>query len=341
MLIYCSADVFTTSPWASLSGSSDPELRELTRNLQVTLSHSRAGSTAKKYWYAFERWRAWAEQKSELKIFPVIPEQFCLYLQHLGESSRSSSAVKEVVNSLAWMHQLAGAQPLSSHPIVASTLAALSRILARPTQKKEPVTADMLAKIVGSMEQSPSLSEVRTAAICLLAYAGFLRCDELISLQCDDIEFLSDHMEVRIRSSKTDQYRKGDKVMIARSDAPTCPVRMLERYCQLADIELTSTKRLFRGMIRTKKGEKLRPAGAISYTRLRELVKQKLNQLGYDEKQFGVHSFRAGGASAAANAHVPDRLFKRHGRWRSENAKDGYIKDLDSDMLQVSKKLRI
>ena len=35
---------------------------------------------------------------------------------------------------------------------------------------------------------------------------------------------------------------------------------------------------------------------------------------------------RQGGASAAANAGVSDRLFKRHGRWRTDRAKDGYIK---------------
>ena len=29
----------------------------------------------------------------------------------------------------------------------------------------------------------------------------------------------------------------------------------------------------------------------------------------------------------AANAGVPDRLFKQHGHWKSELAKDGYIKD--------------
>ena len=29
----------------------------------------------------------------------------------------------------------------------------------------------------------------------------------------------------------------------------------------------------------------------------------------------------------AANFGVPDRLFKKHGRLRSENAKDGYVKD--------------
>ena len=56
---------------------------------------------------------------------------------------------------------------------------------------------------------------------------------------------------------------------------------------------------------------------------------------------YGLHSLRAGGASAAANAGVPDRLFKRHGRWRSETAKDGYLKESLSDLLTVSQSLKL
>ena len=50
----------------------------------------------------------------------------------------------------------------------------------------------------------------------------------------------------------------------------------------------------------------------------------------------GLHSLRARGASAAANAGVEDQLFKRHRRWRSENAKDGYVKDSYESRLSVS-----
>ena len=40
-----------------------------------------------------------------------------------------------------------------------------------------------------------------------------------------------------------------------------------------------------------------------------------------------------------ANAKVPDCLFKRHGRWKSEIAKDGYVKDSLDSRLEVSKNL--
>ncbi len=53
----------------------------------------------------------------------------------------------------------------------------------------------------------------------------------------------------------------------------------------------------------------------------------KVSDLGLDPAQFGLHSLRAGGATAAANAGIEDGLFKRHGHWRSESDKDWYVKD--------------
>ena len=114
---------------------------------------------------------------------------------------------------------------------------------------------------------------------------------------------------------------------------------MLERYFRLGDIKGDADKLLFRGLTPTKHGYRLRPSGGISYTRVRELVLEKLQEIGLDPKMFGLHSLRAGGASNAANAGIPDRWFKRHSRWLSENAKDGYIKDKLEDRLRVTRNL--
>ena len=101
----------------------------------------------------------------------------------------------------------------------------------------------------------------------------------------------------------------------------------------------TSKLHLFRGIVHSKKGDHLRASGSLSYTRMRELLLGKLCQLGFDAKQFELHSLRAGGATAAANAGVADRLFKRHGRWWSESAKDGYVKDSVASLMPVTKSL--
>ena len=52
---------------------------------------------------------------------------------------------------------------------------------------------------------------------------------------------------------------------------------------------------------------KLRKRGGLSYTRMRELLLEQLTAIGLDSQQFGLHSLRAGGATAAANAGVLDR----------------------------------
>ena len=80
----------------------------------------------------------------------------------------------------------------------------------------------------------------------------------------------------------------------------------------------------------------------MSYSRTREIVLQAFVELGYPPKNLcGLHSLRAGGASAATNAGIGDRLFKRHGRWKSDQAKDGYIKDNLDSLLSVSKSLHL
>ena len=61
--------------------------------------------------------------------------------------------------------------------------------------------------------------------------------------------------------------------------------------------------------------------------------------VGLDPKSFSWHSFRSGGASSAANGFISDRMFKRHGRWRSENAKDGYVEDSLESRFAVSMSL--
>ena len=197
-------------------------------------------------------------------------------------------------------------------------------------------------KLVASIADLPSLSEIRLATICLLAFAVFLRFDELEKLRCCDVKFKEGKVEITITSSKTDQFRQGALVPIAETGTPTCPVAMLRRFFQLARLSHTSKEQLFRGICKTKNGESLRQSGSLSYTQMRELVLSKLHDLGFDEKVlvFGLHSFRAGGATAAANnPDIPERHFKRHGRWRSEGAKDGYIKDSEESRLNVSKGL--
>ena len=331
-------EVLQAGEWSLLGELDDPELVRLTSHLPETLLRSRADLSAKKYVGAIKRWKSWAISH-HLPTFPTQAHYVALYLQHLAEQTKSKSAVEEAVNALAWMHSLAGINSPTSSSMVQETMQGLKRSLAKPVQKKRPITKEMLREMVADANSHPSLANIRLVTASLLAFSGFLRFDELIHIRTCDISLDATMAKIRIPRSKTDQFRQGSEVIIARSGAATCPVNMVERYLTMAKVDLASEQYLFRGIVKTRTGEKLRPSGGLSYTTLRELFKKKLSELGYPSEEFGLHSLRAGGATAAANAGVSDRLFKKHGRWRSENAKDGYVEDSLDSQLSVSRKM--
>ena len=79
-------------------------------------------------------------------------------------------------------------------------------------------------------QEDADIDDLRIINICSIGFAGFLRYSELAALKESDLHILPDHMEIFIESSKTDQYRDGAWVVIARTSAKTCPVSMAERY---------------------------------------------------------------------------------------------------------------
>jgi len=175
--------------------------------------------------------------------------------------------------------------------------------------------------------------------MCVIAYSGFLRFDELSHIKLEHLTFTDDGVIIFIPSSKTDIYREGKQVLICKGRSVACPVNILKQYLSLSQV--TSDEFIFRSLSKTKDGFKLREQNKpISYSRTREIMLQSLKPIvGNDISKFGVHSFRAGGVSTAANAGIQDRLLKKHGRWKTDVAKDGYVKENNQSLLSVSKSL--
>ena len=86
-----------------------------------------------------------------------------------------------------------------------------------------------------------SLSDIRTLTMCLVGFAGFFRLSELAQLKESDVVIYPEHMELFVETSKTDQFRDGAWVVIARTQSKLCPVAMMERYTNMAAIETLET----------------------------------------------------------------------------------------------------
>ena len=337
--------IFNTQSWTELHdgirGAHD--LESLARQLPDIIQQSRAPSTVNQYSSTFLRWKNWADTQSKSAL-PADPFIISLYLVHLGNTALSPAPISNSLSAISWAHRLSNLADPTKSSIVTNTAEGLKRTLSKLRIKKDPITAELLREMVAiyAKDKSPSnLLLIRTLTMCLISFAGFLRFNELVKIKVGHVRFFDSHISILIEQSKTDQYREGTRVIISRTFAETCPVAMLELYYRLAKISLVdSSNFLFRNLTKTNKGYIFRNGNQpMSYTRVRELILEVLTPLVGDVSKYCIHSLRSGGASAAANAGVPDRNFKRHGRWKSETAKDGYVQDNFSSLLSVSQSL--
>ena len=320
-------------------------LIDLGQAMPQYLTHSRADNTIKTYKVGYDKWKNWAEHY-HVKPLPANPVTFALFILSLIQTGHTKSTIEMCFYSVKYFHVAVFMEDPTAHPLAEEMLEVAKRLCKKPTNRKVPLTLEELTKIHALLEtHPPSLKNMRTSLMFILAFAGFLRFDELSRIRCGDIQFSETYVKIFLESSKTDVYRDGRWVHIAgNSSSPTCPLLNLKRYLHKAGLntekEHHRDKYIFRALSSTKKSEKLRDTNKpLSYTRVREIVLAACKSIGLNHKLYGTHSLRSGGASCAANVGVPDRLFKRHGRWTSDKAKDMYVKDNLDRLLTVTKSM--
>ena len=188
------------------------------------------------------------------------------------------------------------------------------------------------------MSDLEDLLVLRDLSFMLLSFSGFLRFAETSSIKLRDLKFCDGYLEVNICSSKTDQLRKGNKVLIAMSNKITCTVSMLQKFLKKANLS-NPDEYIFRPFVKSKLGGCLiKTNKKLSYTRVRECVLKRLQSVPSAKGlKLGLHSFRSGGATAAANSGVNERCWEPHGRWPSGNSKNRHVEDSLQDILMISK----
>ena len=176
-----------------------------------------------------------------------------------------------------------------------------------------------------------------------MAFARFLRCDDLCYIVPKHIEFHNDYIRIFLPRSKTDIYRERNYVYISASSSKYCPVSVLRRYLNLCGINNKSTLPLFRPLtFHLSNSSYTLRSGKISYTRCREILRDCLSKLGYNPSDYGLHSLRSGGIRSVvrnSSNSIPERLLKIHGRWKSESSKDMCVEESLENRLQVTKYL--
>ena len=314
------------------------EIADLAKKMPLYIVQAKSDNTVSCYFNYFRRWKQFAERIG-YRDLPAEPIHVALYITHLLDSGSSSHVVNHSIYSIKWMHTVNNFPDPTENGYVKSLQEAAKRIATPRVHRKDPVTTEMLIELCDLHANCNDLLVIRDLTMALISFSGFLRFDELSNLKCNDIVIHEDYISIFIHKSKTDRYRQGNEIVMAKGSSSACPMLMLLKYISMAGISLNSSQFLFKPVYRSKGIAKLiYKDKKLSYTAAKESVLSRLRSVRPDSN-LGLHSLRSGGATAAVAGDVSERCIKRHGRWKCDSSKDMYIVDQLDSRLSVSKQL--
>lgn len=314
-----------------------PSFANLERKLEEILEKSRSYSTAKKYGYSFKTWSEFVNIKGGI-IIPSDPHLVALFLTHRIEQGDSFNTLGTYVYAIKWFNERKGKEFNNQHPHIRNVLEAAKRIMPRKKiNRKDVITTDAIVRMCDKYKGSNDLSILRDLCYIVISFAGLLRFSEVVALKASNFKFLRSHCEIYIEKSKCDQYRDGHKIVLAHGKTSACPVSNTKKYFKAAKIEEGSEVYIFRKISKSRGKQKLIVGKHVCYSTMRKAIVTRLKSVrGNEGLDIGLHSLRASGATAAVKAGVSERCLKRHGRWKSDSAKDRYVEDSLAARLAVS-----
>jgi hypothetical protein len=122
---------------------------------------------------------------------------------------------------------------------------------------------------------------------------------------------------------------QGNEVLISKGSTSACPVNMYTNasyppfFGDVPDNDVFH----FQTNFAFKSIWKLVLKKKLSYTAARCIILTLLKSIVGTDVNMGLHSLWSGGATMATNSSVDERCLKRHGRWKTNVAKDSYILD--------------
>ena len=249
-----------------------------------------------------------------MSSLPAEENHIILYLLSLLQEGKSYPVIRSSIFAIKYFHRVIGYQDPCNGDLISYILEGIKRLSCHIPKKKTPITPQQLHTLyiqLGGLNMH--LLNLRTILICVLSFMGFLRFSEVINLRFSDIILKETHMSIFIEKSKTDIYREGYWLHLSKLQSVLCPLKLFRKYISRANVNELTDKFIFRQISHSKRGYKLKEVDKpISYTTVREILLTELGKMGLNAKQFGLHSLRSGGATAAAKFGVNDRLFQNN-----------------------------
>ena len=273
-------------------------LHEATLN---NLKSSKANNTLRAYKSDFKDFAAFCS-KHGFKSLPSEPKVVSLYITHLSKNSKISTLRRRLV-SISMVHKLKGHYLDTKHPIIIENLMGIRRVKGSIQIGKKPILINHLRSIINVIndQKIEDIKKFRDKSIILIGFGGGFRRSEIISIDFEDLEFVSEGIKIYIKKSKTDQFGEGFiKGLPYFTNDIYCPVRNLQKWLEISKIKSGPIfRRFYKGSSLTDK--RLTDQSVVI------LMKKYLNLAGIENKNFSGHSLRSGFATVAADSGADER----------------------------------
>ena len=266
------------------------------------LKSSKSNNTIRAYKSDFKDFGAFCV-KNGFKTIPTEPKIVSLYMTHLSLKNAKMSTLRRRLVSIGVIHRLKGHYLDAKHPLIIENLMGIKRKKGNFQRGKKPILINQLRAIVNVIdnEKIKEIKKIRDKTIILIGFGGGFRRVELISIDHEDLEFVSEGVKIIVRRSKTDQFGEGMiKALPYFSNQTYCPVLHLKRWLEISNIKSGPIFRRF------SKGFKLSD-NRLTDQSVALLLKNYLSRAGIENKDYSGHSLRSGFATVSAESGADER----------------------------------
>ena len=307
-------------------------LHEATLN---NLKSSKANNTLRAYKSDFKDFGAFC-LKHGLKSLPSEPKIVSLYLTHLAKNSKISTLRRRLV-SISMVHKFKGHYLDTKHPIIVENLMGIRRVKGSIQKGKKPILINDLKLIINAIndQKTEEIKKLRDKSIILIGFAGGFRRTELISINHEDLEFVSEGLKISINRSKTDQFGEGMiKGLPYFNNEIYCPVTNLKKWLEISKIKSGPIfRRFIKGLSLSEK--RLTDQSVVL------LIKEYLKLAGIENKNFAGHSLRSGFATVAAESGANERSIMAMTGHKSTQMVRRYIREANIFKNNALNKVKI
>ena len=277
------------------------DIKSLHEETLNNLKSSKANNTLRAYKSDFKDFGAFCA-KHGFNSLPTEPKIVSLYITHLSKNSKISTLRRRLV-SISMIHKIKGHYLDTKHPIIIENLMGIRRIKGSMQKGKKPLLISHLKLLINVIneQKTEEIKKARDKAIILIGFGGGFRRTELISIDHDDLEFVTEGLKIMIKRSKTDQYGEGMvKGLPYFINEIYCPVLSLKKWLDLSKIKSGPIFRRF------AKGSSL-TNNRLTDQSVVLLIKNYLNLAGIENSNYSGHSLRSGFATVAAESGADER----------------------------------